>query len=139
MAEKKRQIFSRREFAQRAAVLSATASLATGTALNAAPSAPAWISDALPNAVNLSPEGQAEADARFQQIIAQYGSRFTADEKTMLQKICFDLQPSLDRVRAYPLNNGDTPALYLKPLVEREKKPAAAAPAPVPVGSAKKP
>jgi hypothetical protein len=139
MAEKTQRILTRREFAQSAALLSATASLATGTVLNAAPSAPAWISDALANAANLSPEGQAEADARFQQIIAQYGSRFTADEKTMLQKICFDLQPSLDRVRAYPLNNGDTPALYLKPLVEREKKPPAGPPAPVPVGSAKKP
>jgi hypothetical protein len=32
-------------------------------------------------------------------------------------------QPPLDRLRAYPLENGDGPGLYLKPLLEREKNP----------------
>jgi len=38
-----------------------------------------------------------------------------------------EAQPALDRIRSYHLENGDSPALYLKPLVEREKKPSAPA------------
>ena len=33
-------------------------------------------------------------------------------------------QAALDRLRAFPTDNGDGPALYLKPLMERERKPA---------------
>ncbi len=52
----------------------------------------------------------------------QYGARFTDDDKKLLHQLNGATQESLDHVRAYPLSNGDSPALYLKPLVEREKK-----------------
>jgi hypothetical protein len=42
-------------------------------------------------------------------------------------------QPPLDRLRAYNIENAVSPALYLKPLVEREKKPAMKAPSPTAV------
>jgi hypothetical protein len=71
----------------------------------------------------LSPEGQTEAEARLQSILAQYGTRFSEDQKADLKRLCLLAQPPLDRLRAYALENGDAPALYLKPLVEREKKP----------------
>jgi hypothetical protein len=80
----------------------------------------------------LSAESQAEAEARYQQILSQYGSRFSAEEKASLREMNLVTQESLDKVRAFALQNGDAPALYLKPLVEREKKPVqppAAAPA----------
>ena len=74
----------------------------------------------------LSAEGQAEVDARIQSILGQYGSRFSEEQKSDIRRLCTLAQPPLDRLRAYHLENGDGPALYLKPLVEREKKPATA-------------
>jgi hypothetical protein len=71
----------------------------------------------------LSPESQAEAEARFQSILAQYGTRLSDEQKTDLRRLCAAAQPPLDRLRAYPVQNGDGTALYLKPLFEREKKP----------------
>jgi hypothetical protein len=41
--------------------------------------------------------------------------------------MCVDLQPTLEKVRNFKLENGNAPALYLKPLVERDKKPLSAA------------
>jgi hypothetical protein len=120
---------SRREFARRAAIASAVASIAPATALAAEP-----ISAATPSAApapqtnlpKLSAEGQAEADARHQSILAQYGSRFSDEQKTELHRLSALAQPPLDRLRAYAIDNGANPALYLKPLVEREKDPLAA-------------
>ena len=71
----------------------------------------------------LSPESHAEAEARIQTIFAQYGSRFSDAQKADIRRLCFLAQPPLDRLRAYAVDNGDNPALYFKPLVEREKNP----------------
>lgn len=135
---------SRREFARRAALASAVAAVAPAAAMPApaAPSpgsenvaaadfrgarsdpsstlaVPAQTSD-LPK---LSPESHAEAEARLQTVLAQYGSRFSDAQKADIRRLCFFAQPPLDRLRAYALENGDSAALYLKPLVEREKNP----------------
>jgi hypothetical protein len=59
--------------------------------------------------------------------LSQYGERFSDEQKTDIRRLCIAVQPPLDRLRAYALENGDGPALYLKPLVEREKKPPAPA------------
>jgi hypothetical protein len=121
MSDSKNGGLSRRQFARRAALLSATATLAPAARIlpDTTPLPP---SQDTPGAPKLSPESQTEADARIQQILTQYGDRLTAEDKTLLQKINHMAQSSLDRVRAYPLQNADAPALYLKPLVEREKK-----------------
>src|SRR6266849_2521545 len=122
MDEKKRTSISRREFARRAALASAVASFAPVNAVNASlPATPQATPP--PNTPKLSPEGQTEADVRLQVLLAQYGTRFSEDQKTDLKRLCLLAQPPLDRLRAYALENGDGPALYLKPLVEREKKP----------------
>jgi hypothetical protein len=76
----------------------------------------------------LSPEGQAEVDSRIQAIFSQYGSRLSDAQKTDIRRLSTEAQPSLDRLRAFATENGDGPGLYLKPLIEREKKPS-----PVPV------
>ena len=123
--------FSRREFARRAALGAATAAVlplreivpATATSAPQPVQAPA---QAPANAPKLSPQGQAEADFRFQAILSQYPDRFSEAQKTDLRRLCVLLQPPLDRIRAYGISNGDLPALYLKPLVDRDKKPAAA-------------
>jgi hypothetical protein len=123
MNEPKKKGISRRQFTRRAALLSASASMVPVAAVFGeglqAPAAP----QTPPAHPNLSAESQAEAEARYQQILTQYGSRFSAEEKTSLREMNLVTQESLDKVRAFALQNGDAPALYLKPLVEREKKP----------------
>jgi hypothetical protein len=123
--EKTTKSISRREFARRAAIASAVASWAPVSAIPAVSSLPAAQSQPPLNLPKLSPEGQAEVEARFQAILGQYGTRFSEEQKTDLRRLCTMAQPPLDRLRAYAIENGISPALYLKPLVEREKKLAA--------------
>jgi hypothetical protein len=78
------------------------------------------------DASKLSPQSQAEAEARYQSILAQYPERLSDAQKTDVKRLCLALQPQLDRLRAWPIANSAQPALYLKPLVEREKKSNAA-------------
>ncbi len=125
---------SRREFARRAAIASAVSIVPVG-ALPLHSSIPESAQQQTSTTSSLSPESQAEVEARYQAILAVYGSRFSDAQKTDLRRLCSSAQPSLDRLRAYSIENGDGPALYLKPLVEREKKtepaaiPRAASPA----------
>jgi len=133
---------SRREFARRAALASAVATVAPAAAM-ATPAAPSnehatvaaadrggRFPDPASNAPQqaadlpkLSPEGHAEVEARIQSIFSQYGSRFSDAQKADIRRLCNLAQPPLDRLRAYALENGDGPGLYLKPLLEREKNP----------------
>lgn len=133
---------SRREFARRAALASAVASIAPAAAVTAsaipttspggqsatqdapppAPAAAVTPHNAMPNGPRLSAESQAEADARFQTILVMYGTRFSDEQKNDLHRLCAVVQPSLDHIRAYKIENGDGTALYLKPGFEREKK-----------------
>jgi hypothetical protein len=121
MNAKKRSGISRREFARRAAIASA-ASLVPSAAL---PSSP-LLTEPLPQQSTelppLTDASQAEANARYQTILNLYGSRFSDAQKTDLRRLCTLAQPALDRLRSFPLDNGDGPALYLKPLIEREVK-----------------
>jgi len=115
---------SRREFARRAAIASAMASVAPGAALASPAAAPSPAALQQPaDMPKLSPESRAEVEARIQAIFGQYGGRFSEQQKADLRRLCGLAQPPLDRLRAYALENGDNPALYLKPLVEREKNP----------------
>jgi hypothetical protein len=123
MDSEKGHAISRREFARRAAIVSA-ASLARANLMNAdvLPAAPQTQQPPAPT--SLSPESQAEVDSRIQAILSEYGSRFSDAQKMDLRRLCKEAQPVLDRLRAYPTENGDGPALYLRPLMEREKKPS---------------
>ena len=123
MNEARKSGISRRQFARRAALLSASASIVPAASVFAEASIELPLQQQAEAHPNLSAESQAEAEARYQQILSQYGSRFSAEEKASLREMNLVTQASLDKVRAYSLENGDGPALYLKPLVEREKKP----------------
>jgi hypothetical protein len=134
---------SRREFARRAALASAVAAVAPAAIsspavpLNedanvaaadfggrlSAPSTKVPPPEQQPADPKLSPESRAEVEARIQTIFSQYGTRFSDAQKSDLRRLCALAQPQLDRLRAYALDNADAPALYLKPLVEREKNP----------------
>jgi hypothetical protein len=127
MASKKGSAISRREFARRAAFVSAAASLSPADLLSeASPETTAPPSQTpTPSGPKLSPESQTEMESRLQAVFAQYGSRLNDAQKADLHRLAAEGQAGLDRLRAYPTDNGDGLALYLKPLMEREKKPAA--------------
>lgn len=120
---------SRREFARRAAIASAAASVAPVKILATEKISAPPESQQNPPAPKLSAESQTEAEARFQNIVGQFGDRFSENQKADLKRLCYLAQPPLDRLRAFALENGDGPALYLKPLMEREKKAVPMTPA----------
>ena len=125
MSAKNGSVISRREFARRAAFLSAAASLSPTELLTRESAAMAQPSQTpTPGGPKLSPESQAEMESRLQAVFTQYGARLSDAQKLDLRRIAADGQAALDRLRAYPTDNSDGPALYLKPLMEREKKPA---------------
>lgn len=129
MGAKKDSTISRREFARRAAFVSAAASLSPGDLLKAQP-APSPVPQT-PNAPKLSAESQIEVDSRIRAIFAEYGSRLSEAQKADLSRLAYQGQAMLDRLRAFPTQNGDGPGLYLKPLIEHERKPMPATPKPV--------
>jgi len=123
---------SRREFARRAALLSVAAPLAGATSFAGAdfPS----VSDEQqlpklpPNFPKLSDQSRIEIEERYEAILKQHGSRLSTEQKADVRRLCFLAQPPLDNLRTYSIRNSDSPALYLKPAVEREKKPTSRAP-----------
>ncbi len=129
MSAKNGSPISRREFARRAAFVSAAASLSPAELLKREfPAATTPLPQApTSSGPNLSPESQAEMESRLQAVFAQHGSRLSDAQKSDLRRIAADGQAALDRLRAFPTDNADGPALYLKPLMEREKKPPVAA------------
>lgn len=119
-----RTAFSRREFAKRAAL--GTAAAVSGPSalfesLRVSERTPGDVAQLAPEASKLSPQSRAEAEARYQAIVTLYPDRFSEAQKADLKHACYVSQEGLDHVRAYTVSNGEQPALYLKPLVEREK------------------
>ena len=137
MGNKSDSAISRREFARRAAFVSAAASLAPSKLLSPESIAASLPAQQLANAPKLSPEGQAEVESRIQAIFAQYGNRLSDAQKTDIRRLATEAQPPLDRLRAFATDNGDGPGLYLKPLMEREKKPSPMPATPKPASAPK--
>jgi hypothetical protein len=123
MGNKSDSAISRREFARRAAFVSAAATLTPANLLRSESVSAPLPAQQPTNAPTLSPEGQVEVDSRIQSIFAQYGSRLSDAQKADIRRLSTEAQPPLDRLRAFATANGDGPGLYLKPLMEREKKP----------------
>jgi len=121
MNGKRGSTISRREFARRAAMASAVA-IAPAATLSGRPTPAESPEQQTKDAPPLSPESQTEAEARFQSILVVYGARFSEAQKADLRRLCVLAQLPLDNLRRFAIANGDSPALYLKPLVEREKK-----------------
>jgi hypothetical protein len=122
MNGKKNSKISRREFARQAALASAAATIAPANVLSseAAADLPAAQQPAEPPKLSL--EAHAEVEARIQAILGPYGNRFSKEQKADIRRLCAQAQQTLERLRTYTIENGDAPALYLKPLVERETK-----------------
>jgi len=127
--------YSRRDFARKAALFSVAAPLAAGTAGASNPDSGIGADEQpkLPaDFPKLSDRSRAEVEERHQAILKQYGEHLSKDQKNDLKRLCFLAQPPLDHLREYAVKNGDSPALYLKPSVDREKKPPKPAATPVP-------
>ena len=125
---------SRRDFARKAALGAASASLLPLKELvpdKDGPGVRAEPPQMPAGAPKLSAPSQTEAELRWKAILDQYSDRFTEAQKSDLKRLCIFVQPALDKVREYAVSNGNLPGLYLKPLVERDKKP-------VPAGGDKK-
>ena len=122
MGNKSDSGISRREFARRAAFVSAAASLAPADLLTPDPIAAPLTVQQPENTSKLSPESQSEVDSRIQAIFAQYGKRLSDAQKADIRRLATEAQLPLERLRPFPTDNGDGPGLYLKPLMEREKK-----------------
>ena len=137
---KKGKQYSRRDFARKAALLSVAVPLAAAPTI-AAPENLAFPDDQQPKLPadfpKLSDQSRVEVEERHQTILKLYGGRLGKEQKNDLRRLCFLAQPPLDRLREYSLKNGDGPALYLKPFVDREKKPAK--PSATPAAATKKP
>jgi hypothetical protein len=137
MGNKSDSAISRREFARRAALVSAAASLSPSNLLRSESIAAPLPAQQPPNAPKISPEGRAEVESRIQAIFAQYGNRLSDAQKADIRRLAAEGQPPLDRLRAFATDNGDGPGLYLKPLMEREKKPSPMPAAPKPAKTPK--
>jgi len=103
---------SRREFARRAAIAAATAACLPGELL-AIPSSVPPTPPQQPNE-KLSPESQAEVDAKIQAIFSKYGARFSDAQKDDIRRLVTEGQKSLEAMRAFPVDNSDQPPTVLK-------------------------
>ena len=107
---------SRREFARRAALAAAGIAVAPGTSIEGTPpdpqSPPGSVQQASQDA-GLSPSAQAEVESKIQFILQKYGSRLNQTQKADVQRLVKEGQKSLEKLRAYTLENSDAPALVL--------------------------
>ena len=81
MNQPKKGGISRRQFARKVALLSASASIVPAASVFGKPLQAPPTQQPADSHPNLPPESQAEAEARYQQILSQYGSRLSAEER----------------------------------------------------------
>src|SRR5258708_8361482 len=105
MGNKSDSAISRREFARRAAFVSAAASLAPSNLLNSEAIAAPSPAQQPANAPKLSPESQAEVESRIQSIFAQYGNRPSDPHKPDTRRLPTAAQPPLHPLPPYPPHN----------------------------------
>ena len=119
MTSTKNDGISRREFAKKAVLTSAVAAVMPAGLVAQEPgnvpevNAPA---PPVPNAdaMKLTEAGKAEADLAYETIIRKYGSRFDDAQKKELQRLVYQQQETLEKLRNFKVNNGDQPATVLK-------------------------
>lgn len=62
----------------------------------------------------LPPADQSEVDAKFDNVIRQYGNRLTDEQRNRVRTVLARHQRMLMRIREFPLDNGDAPATGLR-------------------------
>ncbi|HZS29047.1 MAG TPA: hypothetical protein VFB76_17605 [Candidatus Angelobacter sp.] len=58
----------------------------------------------------LTPRGRAEVEAKVANLFRKYGDRLSDEQKADIHRIMAETQQGLDKMRAFPLENGDQPA-----------------------------
>lgn len=106
--------FTRREFGRRAAIGAAAAALAPSQIV-----AKTSVADAIPAAgaaqdAKLSPDSQAEVDAKIAAIMRKYGSRLNDAQKADIRRLVTEGQKPLETMRAFRLDNSDQPANVMR-------------------------
>ncbi len=133
---------SRREFARRATWTAIATTLVPAELLAGAPTSMALPVTPAPQQPaggeqKLSPEGQAEAEAKIQAIFRKYGARLSEQEKADIRRLVPEAQKGLEALRAFPLDNGDEPATVLRPYTQAH--PAHRSPHPAATSGSRKP
>ncbi len=105
---------SRRQFARSAALASAAAALPGKVFAQAEKTTATPVKPPAEEGPQLSPAARAEAEQKIQWILQRYGSRLSDAEKPDIRRLVLQGQKSLEDMRAFPLDNGDAPALVLK-------------------------
>lgn len=103
---------SRRDFTRRAAIAAATAACLPAELLAASPQpAPPPPHQA---EEKLSPESQAEVDAKIQALFRKYGDRLSDAQKADVRRLLTEGQKPLELLRKFTLDNADQPGNVLK-------------------------
>jgi hypothetical protein len=111
-------VLSRRSFGRAAALAAAAAAVLPADLLAQTSSPAAPLASAPPDQTpKLSAGSQAEAEARIQNILRKVGARLSDAEKADLRKLVLSQQESIDKLRDFPLENWDEPALTLRAAV----------------------
>ena len=105
---------SRRQFGRDAAIAAAATLTAPSLLVSTAAEA-ARPQEKKPEPLEgLTPEQTAEVDARLDNILRKYGTRFNDDQKARLRRILAQNERMMAPVRAFSLQNGDPPASVLR-------------------------
>ncbi|HYL69494.1 MAG TPA: hypothetical protein VEX69_10030 [Candidatus Limnocylindria bacterium] len=106
------QGISRRDFAWSAAMAAATAACLPADLL-ASSSLPAPAPPQQPDE-KLSPESQAEVDAKIQALFRKYGDRLSDAQKADIRRLLTEGQKPLELMRKFPLDNADQPGNVMR-------------------------
>ena len=103
-------LVGRRQFALGAAAAATSALIKPGDALAQAAAGPELDEKARAAMAKLSPKARAEVEMKVASIFRKYGDRLTDEQKTDIRRIMAESQEGLEKMRAFPLENGDQPA-----------------------------
>src|SRR5215510_4069834 len=104
-------LLGRREFTLGAAAAATAALIQPGETLAQTTGALAELDQKSRAAMaKLSPQGRAEVEAKIANIFRKYGDRLSEEQKADIRRIMAETQEGLDKMRAFPLENGDQPA-----------------------------
>jgi len=62
----------------------------------------------------LSPSARAEVEMKVNNIFRKYGDRLNDEQKADIRKVMAETQSGLEKMRAFPLENGDLPATIFR-------------------------
>ena len=70
----------------------------------------------------LSPGARAEVEMKLSSIFRKYGDQLNDEQKIDIRKVMAETQSGLEKMRAFPLENGDLPATIFRVDRGSEKK-----------------